>query len=112
MLRCRFFQCIRKVTASSPGARADEIYYPPKTYSNIFWALSRLYKQQYKEMYKDVEETQRPPMIEWGKDEDLQGDLGAVITVEMEMATKQLGDAIYDNEANPHPSQLYSLGTA
>ena len=102
----RFFQSIRKVTASSPGARADEIYYPPKTYANIFWAISRLYNRQYKGLYKDVEEALRPPKIKWGEDEDLQQDLGEVITVEMEMASKELGESIHDNEVETLPTNV------
>ena len=63
-----FFSSIRKQGAS-PDKAANHIYYPPKTYSAMYWALAREANDQYDNYWADTEECDRPIRIDWGNDE-------------------------------------------
>ena len=97
-----FMRSIRKCSAS-PSANPSEIYYPPKSYAGSYWALGRLYREQYFERWGNTDEKDRPPMVEWSKDRDLSLIVKPAIAAEMQMVIEKLGNSIHDNEVETLP---------
>ena len=97
-----FMRAIRKCSAS-PSANPSEIYYPPKSYAGCYWALGRLYREQYFERWGNTDEKDRPPMVECSKDRDLSLIMKLVIAAEMQTVIEKLGNSIHDNEVETLP---------